>query len=169
MVEDFNNTMASIATKLRDTARDARVGAFLSIHWASDIMDMRMNMGLKKYDINQTRLGILYMLVTHGGIMTPTELSRVVVRTKQAITFAVDGLEKQGLVTRKLTDDDRRTKRIQITQKGLELAKVTMADRQELILDIMSSLEQEEVEQLSATLTKLRKSLRQRMENSSSR
>lgn len=168
MTGDLDKTMESIAGELRDTARDLRVDAFLSISYAADIINMRVNIGLKKYGIGQTTLGIMYLLVTHGGSMTPTDLSKKIFRTKQAITLAVDSLEKGGLVTREPIGGDRRTRRIKITRKGLDLVKETMADRRELIFSVMSCLGQEEMEQLSTTLKKVRRNLRKQMENPTS-
>jgi len=82
MTEDFDNTMESITSKLRDTARDLGVDAFPSVLHAADAINTRVNIGLKKYGVNQTTLGIMYLLVAHGGSMIPTDLSKRIFRTK---------------------------------------------------------------------------------------
>jgi len=87
--------------------------------------------------------------------MTPTELSKKVFRTKQAITFAVKMLDAAGLVKRQPLSSDLRIRRIRITEKSLTLVKNTLESRRNLIYGIMSCLKPEEAEALFQLLEKL--------------
>ena len=100
--------------------------------------------------------------------MTPTGLSGRALRSKHAITRAIDSLEQQGLVRREGIGEDRRVRKVAITAKGLDVVKKTMADRRELGLRAMSCLGKEETQTFSATLKRLRKHMLSLMENSSS-
>ena len=119
------------------------------------MINLAIDLATKRYGINQTMLSILYTLATHGGVLTPTDLSKRVFRTKQAITLAVDGLEGAGLVKREPIGTDRRIRRIRMTERSSALIKKTLADRRKLIYGIMSCLQPEEAETMSQTLEKL--------------
>ena len=166
MSEDYDNMVESIASELRDEAKNLSVDAFVEVFYTLDFLDTLVSIAFRKYSLNQSRLGILYYLVSNGGSMKPSDLSRKTVRPKQTITSAVDSLEKAGLVTRELISEDRRARKVKITRKGLELVKETIPDRRQLILAAMSSLNQEEKEQLSTILKKLRRDVRKQIENS---
>ena len=50
--------------------------------------------------------------------MNATELAHAAVLTSGAMTAVLDRLEEQGLIRRQMDDDDRRARRITITEKG---------------------------------------------------
>ncbi len=62
----------------------------------------------------------MYFLILEGGKMTPTQLAKKMLRSKDGITKIVDTLEREGLVTRGYTKKDRRLTYIKLTPAGLE-------------------------------------------------
>ncbi len=84
-------------------------------------------------------------------------MSKKVFRSKCAVSRVVDNLEKAGLVRREQVSNDRREKRISITEKGIEYIEKTMHQRRIISKQIMSCLNEKEMEQLISSLKKIRK------------
>ena len=157
MAADFEDSIDSLAREIRGWANDMRSDNFLALLYTSDIVNKVMDTQLYKEGINRTRMGILSHLVTNGGTLTPTELSRRVLRSKHAITGAIDRLEQEGLVKREGPDKDRRIRKVTITRKGLNVLKKKIPLGREFGLQAMSCLDEKEAQALSHILKRLRK------------
>lgn len=168
MTKSFEDTMESLANDIRVQANDLRVDNFLSFVYAADIVNRYLDTELRRVHLNRTQMNILHTLVTHEGMLTPTELGRRVFRSDHAITRAVDGLEKEGLARGEGTANDRRLRKVVITRKGLDLIKNTMTLRWEISYRAMSCLDVEEAQTFSATLRRIRKHILNLMKNPSS-
>lgn len=168
MTRSFEDRVEYLANDIRAQANDLRVDNFLSFIYTAEIVDKYVDSVLRKYGANRTWMNILHILITHGGTMTPTELSRRVFRSKHAITRAVDSLEQEGLVRREGIGEDRRVRKVSITAKGLDVVKKTMPNRRDLGLRSMSCFGEEEAQTFGAALRRLRKHILSLMENSSS-
>jgi DNA-binding MarR family transcriptional regulator len=147
--------MRLLANSVKKEGRDLTIKTLVSILRTADMINLVIDLASKQHGINQTMLSILYTLTTHEGVLTPTDLSKKVFRTKQAITLAVDGLEAAGLVKRETVGTDRRIRRIRTTEKSSVLIKNTLAARRKLIYSIMSCLQPEEAENMFRILEKL--------------
>ena len=168
MAKSFEDRVEYLANDIRAQASDLRFDNFLSFIYTAEIVNKFVDSVLRKHGANRTWMNILHILITHGGTMTPTELSRRVFRSKHAITRAVDSLEQQGLVRREGIGEDRRVRKVTITGKGLGVVKKTMPNRRDLGLRAMSCLGKEEAQTFGATLRRLRKHILSLTENSSS-
>jgi len=157
MIKNFHQRVESLAKDIKTQATDLRFNSLVSFAYTADIVNRYLNTVLHKHGINQTYFNILHTLITHGGILTPTELSRRVFRSKHAITRAVDGLEKEGLVAREGIGSDRRTRRVVITKEGLDVVKKAMPYRHEVSLSAMSCLNEQQAQAFNDTLRLLRK------------
>jgi DNA-binding MarR family transcriptional regulator len=93
----------------------------------------------------------------HG--MTAVELSRRLLVTAGNITGLIDRMEKSGLVKRVRDTKDRRTIRIQLTQKGTKLAQSVIPRHSADIESIFTALSDSEKNQLHKALDKLIRSL----------
>ena len=156
--------MRALANSVKKEGRDLTIKTLVSILRPADMINLVIDLATKQYGINQTMLSILYTLTTHDGVMTPTDLSKRVFRTKQAITLAVDGLEAAGLVKRETVGTDRRIRRIRTTEKSSALIKNTLAARRKLIYSIMSCLQPGEAETMFQVLEKLMKEMPKHIE-----
>jgi DNA-binding MarR family transcriptional regulator len=108
-----------------------------------------------------TRAGfrILNILIKNNGFMRFTDMSKKVFRSKCAVSRVVDNLEKAGLVIREQVSNDRREKRISITEKGIEYIDATMHQRREISKHIMEGITEKEIKDLISTLKKIRKNI----------
>ena len=87
--------------------------------------------------------------------MTATELARAAILTTGAMTAVLDRLEEQGLIRREIDLEDRRARRITITEKGRTLINRALDQRMAQHRALNAALTMEEREALSAILRKL--------------
>src|SRR5919108_2601166 len=87
--------------------------------------------------------------------MTATELARAAILTSGAMTAVLDRLEEQGLIRRDVDSEDRRARRITITEKGRTLINRALDQRMAQHRALNAALTMEEREALSAILRKL--------------
>jgi DNA-binding MarR family transcriptional regulator len=87
--------------------------------------------------------------------MNATELARASILTSGAMTAVLDRLEEQGLIRRQIDSEDRRARRITITEKGRTIIDRALEQRLAQHRALNAALTLEEREALSAILRKL--------------
>jgi DNA-binding MarR family transcriptional regulator len=135
------------------------LGTLLSIITSFEVMTRYLEVELMRYDATFNRFNIMSTLFTNGGEMTPSEIAESVFREKNSITAMINTLERQGVVRREPSSDDRRSVKVVITDKGWNEANRLNPIAQELSREALSCLEKEDVEELVDTMRKIRESL----------
>ena len=105
---------------------------------------------------------VLSLLVYEGGEqggLTQVELSRMMLVNRANITTLIDRMEKAGLVVRKPVPNDRRYNVIQITPHGEEMYHSVSGKYGAKIAEIMSVLNEKELDQMVEMLQRLRENL----------
>lgn len=87
--------------------------------------------------------------------MTASDLARAIVLTSGGMTPVLDQLEERGLINRQIDPEDRRARRITITEKGRSLIGRAMEQRLARHRALNAVLEAGERETLSNILRKL--------------
>lgn len=87
--------------------------------------------------------------------MTASELARAAILTTGAMTAVLDRLEEQGLIRRQIDSEDRRARRITITEKGRTQVDRALEQRMAQHRALNAALSLEEREALSSILRKL--------------
>ena len=87
--------------------------------------------------------------------MTASDLARAIVLTSGGLTPVLDQLEERGLVTRQIDPEDRRARRIAITEKGRSLIARALDQQTARHRALNSVLSVDERETLNAILRKL--------------
>jgi len=98
--------------------------------------------------------------------MTPSEIAESVFREKNSITAAINTMERQGIVRREPSPNDRRSVKVVITDKGWKEANQLNPVAQEISREVLSSMDKEQVENLVETMRTLRESLLPRLAKS---
>jgi DNA-binding MarR family transcriptional regulator len=91
--------------------------------------------------------------------MTPSEIAESVFREKNSITAVLNTLERQGVIRRQPSPNDRRSVRVMITDKGWNEANRLSPIAQEMSRKALSCLEKGRVEDLVETMRTIRESL----------
>jgi DNA-binding MarR family transcriptional regulator len=138
------------AAQLADTANLARVTR-LAAYLERGLAEISVNAGLKAGQFQ-----VLAELRTRDPLsMTVSELARAVILTSGAMTPLLDQLDERGLVHRQTDPEDRRARRVSITEKGRSLITRALEQQVARHRSLNSVLTVEEREQLSDILRKL--------------
>ncbi len=124
----------------------------------ADVVNRYVQKILKK-DVSWLRTSALIFLITRGGTLTPSQLAHIMLRPNYSITKLIDGLEEDGLAKRIPDGNDRRSTKVEVTSEGLDYVVSSLGDLFEAEQEIKSWVEDEELENLAATLRKLRDKL----------
>ncbi len=128
----------------------------LNLRVAVALLDSRFNKRIEEYGITAVQYNVLRILkgVYPEGHARCEIASRMIERASD-ITRIIDRLEKQGLVERDRTNEDRRISITRITEKGIEiLNKLNKIVEQEHISHT-KNLNDDQCRQLSMLLEKL--------------
>jgi len=123
----------------------------------ADVIDNYLDIYFRQYSpLNRTGFHMLQILISDGGSMIQTELSKRILRSRYTITKTVDVLEENGWVERRTVDGDRRVKNVTITARGLELIKNSMDGMLEMSRMAVSCLNERERKELRSINKELR-------------
>ena len=124
-----------------------------------EVLARYLEVELRQYDATLIRFHIMSTLFTNGGEMTPSEIAERVFREKNSVTAVLNTLERQGVVRREPSADDRRSVKVVITDKGWKEANRLNPVAQELSREALSCMEKEKIADLVDTMRKVRESL----------
>lgn len=112
--------------------------------------------GRKMSDAGLTisQFGVLEALL-HKGPLCQRDVASKILKSTGNITLVIDNLEKQGLVRRERSLEDRRFCTIILTDKGRALIEVTFAEVEAAIVAEMGVLTDEEQQTLGRICKKL--------------
>ncbi|SNB47162.1 MarR family winged helix-turn-helix transcriptional regulator [Geobacter sp. DSM 9736] len=94
-----------------------------------------------------SQFGVLEALL-HKGPLFQRDLAKKILKSTGNITMVIDNLEKNGLVRRERSEEDRRYFAIHLTDQGRELVSQVFPDVARSIVEDMSFLLDSEQEEL---------------------
>ncbi|PZU59557.1 MAG: MarR family transcriptional regulator [Sphingobium sp.] len=100
------------------------------------------------------RTKLLLLLMEKGALRT-TDIAAKYGYAPRTVTEAIDGLERDGLVRREADPDDRRAKRISLTEEGRVVANEAEASRRAFVQSIFCVLGEDEQREIIRLLGKL--------------
>ncbi len=155
------NDLENLARELNSLSNEIKQDTFFSLINITYVVHKFLTVKSKIAMPNVTRYRVLDALVMNNGSLTPTALSKMVYRSKCAITRVVDRLEKDGLVKmeKRSSLSDKRFKKVFITQKGIGFMQASMPERGQIAKDAMSFLSPDDMYALGKMLRRLRKHL----------
>ncbi len=104
-------------------------------------------------------LVLLVILHCEEHRMTPNEIAKKLNVTRGNMTGLIDGLLKDGFVTKKLDKEDRRQVWIEVTPKAKERLNEILPDYYRRMAKFMSVLKKEEIESFTKISRKLQASV----------
>jgi DNA-binding MarR family transcriptional regulator len=110
---------------------------------------------VEELDLTMTQLKILYVLDNADRELTPSELAKSVGLSPAATGRAVDALTRQGIVSRREDEADRRVKRLALSGAGRDAVTRITAARREGLARLIDSLSPQQRDDLSAALQPL--------------
>lgn len=113
---------------------------------------------IRTFGLTQPQFGAIEAL-GHLGPMLIGDLSRKMLVSGGNMTCVIDNLEKEGLVVRVHSEEDRRAVIVSLTDQGRELFERVFPDHATRVADLASVLSGEEQQQLARLLKKLGRAL----------
>ena len=104
--------------------------------------------------LTPSQFGVLETLYHLGPLMV-SQLADKHLKSRNNFTIVVDNLEKQGLVRRERTSEDRRAVWVHLTEAGREKIEQIIPEHVQVVVQDMDVLNAEEQEQLGALLRRL--------------
>jgi DNA-binding MarR family transcriptional regulator len=154
-------------SEINKTTDKTPLGTLLSVLMSFEVLARYLEVELRQYDATLIRFHVMSNLFKNGGEMTPSEIAESVFREKNSITAVINTLEREGVVRREPSTDDRRSVKVVITDKGWNEANRLNPIAQELSREALSCMEKEQVENLVETMRTIRESLLPRIARSS--
>ena len=167
-MDKYDDTLKSLATDIRAIATNFKYNISVQLLDTGLLLHKYISIRARKYGQSRSRLDTMYTLITHGGALKPSDLSKMTFRSKQNVTQIVDALERDGLVKRELVSKDRRTRRIIITRKGLQSIRESLPRTQEVTNAALPNLSREQIQELGTILRQIRKHLINQINDSAS-
>jgi DNA-binding MarR family transcriptional regulator len=122
----------------------------------SDVMNRYVLLRAKGDARTWLRVYAVTFIITRGGKVTPTELAKILLRSRNSVSQLINGLEKDGLVKRYHTTEDRRTVYVEVTSDGLSFIKERFKILKSLEEEITSCLDDGELRIIVDLTRKLR-------------
>ncbi|HET7069174.1 MAG TPA: MarR family transcriptional regulator [Nocardioides sp.] len=99
------------------------IGLIGRLHRLADVLNVELRTVFAEAGLGDGDFDVLVTLRRHGAPyeLTPGELGSATMVTSSAVTKRIDRLERAGLVTRRVSRDDARSRRIRLSDAGLEL------------------------------------------------
>jgi DNA-binding MarR family transcriptional regulator len=127
---------------------DADISAisdFVNLLRASSDISTALDKLLAKHELLQGRWWVLVLLMRQDNLTsTPTDLAEKAGVTKATMTGFIDGLVREGLVTRLMDEVDRRKLLIKLTDAGQQKLDMVMPDYYQKVSALMSFLNQQQ-------------------------
>ena len=133
--------------------------AALGVLYVGDRLENRLGRLFRRYGLTNSQYNVLRILRGEGGPLPALEVARRMIQVVPAITGLIDRLEKQGLVIRNRSEEDRRVVHIEITKRGLEVLGEIDEPLQDLHNEMLGRLSKKELQSLKTLLERAAESL----------
>jgi len=129
---------------------------WIAIYQAYNAIFKLTELTLLPHGLSLPQLHLLSVLKGAGETLTTGEISRAMVRQSQTMTGLLDRLEEPGLVERVFDRRDRRKTWVRLTEKGERKLEEASPVATGLAEELSSVLTDQELQELQATVEKLR-------------
>ena len=133
---------------------DLALGLWIKLARAYSTFNRLANNSIRQFGLTQPQFGVLECL-GHLGPQTIGQLTRKLLSTGGNMTVVIDNLEKDGLVYRANSKEDRRATVVRLTPKGKNLFDHIFPTHAEEITRLASVLSEQEQQELGRLLKKL--------------
>jgi DNA-binding MarR family transcriptional regulator len=117
------------------------ISDFVNLLRATSDISTALDKLLAKHELLQGRWWVLVLLMRQDDLTsTPTDLAEKAGVTKATMTGFIDGLVREGLVTRITDDVDRRKLLIKLTDAGQQKLDMVLPDYYKKVSSLMSLL-----------------------------
>jgi len=138
----------------KESIPNRALNTYTKLMRGSESVTSRVGRKMSDAGLTISQFGVLEALL-HKGPMCQRDVASKILKSTGNITLVIDNLEKQGLVQRERSLEDRRYCTVLLTEKGRTLIEVTFAEVEAAIIAEMGVLTDEEQETLGTLCRKL--------------
>jgi MarR family transcriptional regulator, organic hydroperoxide resistance regulator len=113
-----------------------------------------------RYGLTGPQLAVVKMLEPVGKLSL-SELSSQIRARNSTVTGIIDRMEREGLVVRRRSDEDRRVVNIELTKKGQQLAGEISVEPVQIFRQVLAELSLRDATELRRILNKLARRVRE--------
>jgi len=151
------NYLQTMSRHFHGTPRQERaLSAYVKLLRASETVHSEATRTLAGEGLSASQFAVLEALY-HVGPMCLSELADKILKTSGNLTMVVGNLQKNGLVTRQQSVEDRRFISVAITEKGRRLMARVFPVHLERIVELMNRLSPAQQDELARLCRKLGK------------
>ena len=137
-----------------DEKQRRALDVYIKLFRAADSVASRTIGPMTAAGLTPSQFGVLETLY-HLGPLLVSQLADKHLKSRNNFTVVVDNLEKQGLVRRERSSEDRRAVWVHLTEAGREKIEQIIPEHVQVVVQDMDVLNAEEQEQLGALLRRL--------------
>jgi DNA-binding MarR family transcriptional regulator len=154
MEPDHVDTILEQWARERPDLDASPIGLVGRLHRIGDVLNVELRAVFAEAGLGDGDFDVLVTLRRHGAPyeLTPSELGASTMVTSSAVTKRIDRLERAGLVTRSVSEQDGRSRRIRLTDAGLEKIDALMGAHVANEARLVSGLSERDRAQLAAIL-----------------
>ena len=130
------------------------LNSYTKLMRAAESVTNRVGRNMSAAGLTISQFGVLEALL-HKGPLCQRDIAVKILKSTGNITLVIDNLEKQGLVKRERSAEDRRYFTVSLTPGGAELISTAFAAVEAAIITEMSVLTEAEQETLGGLCKKL--------------
>jgi DNA-binding MarR family transcriptional regulator len=161
MEPDHVDTILGQWARERPDLDASPIGLIGRLHRLADVLNVELRQVFAEGGLGDGDFDVLVTLRRHGAPyeLTPGELGASTMVTSSAVTKRIDRLESAGLVTRSVSADDARSRRVRLTDVGLTVVDDLMARHIANEQRLVAGLTERDRTQLAAILRRWGQSL----------
>ncbi|MGC9461160.1 MarR family winged helix-turn-helix transcriptional regulator [Vibrio genomosp. F10] len=121
----------------------------------SGIWKKNLDPVFQEHGLSSIEFDILATMRRSDTVVTPTELYQTLMLSSGAVSTRIEQLVKRGLVQRIASKEDRRSCKVTLTQKGIELVDTALNAHVANMDNMLNVLSNQEQDQLANLLRKI--------------
>lgn len=119
---------------------------------------LKQQLKSQKLDLSVEEFRTLFYLWFENGL-TQNEIAKIAFKEKSLVSKTINSLEKKGLIVRIRVEDDKRIKRIHLTQKAIEIKKQALDCANKITTDAEKNIAKEDLDIFFNVLISMRNNL----------
>lgn len=144
-----------MGTRYQGTETEVRaLGAFVTLMRATSSVTGAIQRLSAFGDLTQSQFAVLEALL-HVGPLSQRAIAKKILRSSGNLVTVIDNLERDGLVQRRRSTEDRRVVHVHLTDAGRSRIEAIMPSHVAAIVDAMAVLDPEEQETLQRLCRRL--------------
>ncbi|MFC1845953.1 MarR family winged helix-turn-helix transcriptional regulator [Chloroflexota bacterium] len=136
------------------TSVGKRYSLWVLLNQARDSMRRARDAELAEFGISTRQGAVLFIIMANGGVATPTEISKWLLKEPHTVSAILSRMEKNGLVNKIKSKGGRGRINVSLTETGKQAYLKT--EKATSVSDILDCLSSEDQEYLSSILGRIR-------------